>query len=87
MASSSGRRQPPLRPSSSTNRTVRTNERRVQTPALSTDDEFGIANGKQVPHHYLLKLIKGSRRNGILNLASRGLTEGKLSMKIDYLCN
>ncbi len=79
---SSARRHPPLRPSSSTNRTVRGNEKRVATPALSADDEFGIANGKQVPRSYLLKLIKGSRTNGILNLASRGLTEGKWLMII-----
>ncbi len=81
-SSSSTRRQPPLRPSSTTNRTVRGTEKRVNTPALSTDDEYGIANGKQVPRSYLLKLIKGSRMNGILNLASRGLTEGKLFIKI-----
>ncbi len=82
MASSSTRRHPPLRPSSSTNRTVRGNEKRVTTPALSTDDEYGIANGKQVPRSYLLKLIKGSRMNGVLNLASRGLTEGEGLMRI-----
>jgi hypothetical protein len=78
---SSARRHPPLRPSSTTNRTVRGTEKRVNTPALSTDandDEYGIASGKQVPRSYLLKLIKGARMNGILNLASRGLTEGKL---------
>jgi hypothetical protein len=75
-SSSSSRRHPPLRPSSSTNRTVRGPEKRVNTPALSADDEFGIATGKQVPRSYLLKLIKGARMNGILNLASRGLTEG-----------
>jgi Leucine-rich repeat (LRR) protein len=74
-SSSSTRRQPPLRPSSSTNRTARGVEKRVNTPALSNDDEYGIANGKQIPRSYLLKLIKGSRRTGILNLASRGLTE------------
>lgn len=73
---SSNRRQPPLRPSSTANRAVRTAEKRVTTPALSTDDEFNVANGKQIPRSYLLKLIKGSRTNGILNLASRGLTEG-----------
>jgi hypothetical protein len=76
MASSSTRRQPPLRPSSTTNRTGV--NKRVNTPVVSNDDEYGIANGKQVPRSYLLKLIKGSRMNGILNLASRGLTEGKL---------
>lgn len=81
MASSSARRQPPLRPSSSTNRTVRGVDKRVNTPALSNDDEYGIANGKQVPRTYLLKLIKGARTNGILNLASRGLTEGKFFLK------
>jgi len=80
-SSSSTRRHPPLRPSSSTNRTVRGTDKRVNTPGLSNDDEYGIANGKQVPRSYLLKLIKGSRMNGILNLASRGLTEGKLFIK------
>lgn len=75
---SSARRQPPLRPSSTANRV-----KRVNTPALSNDDEYGIANGKQIPRSYLLKLIKGSRMNGILNLASRGLTEGKLSYEKD----
>lgn len=80
MASSSNRRQPPLRPSSTTNRAVRTAEKRVTTSALSTDDEFSIANGKQIPRSYLLKLIKGSRTNGVLNLASRGLTEGNPSI-------
>lgn len=80
-SSSANKRQPPLRPSSSTNRAVRFNDKRVATPALSTDDEFSVANGKQIPRSYLLKLIKGSRMNGILNLASRGLTEGKESIR------
>ncbi|CAM4976766.1 unnamed protein product [Rotaria socialis] len=75
---SSARRHPPLRPSSSTNRTAREVEKRVNTPGLSSDindEEFGIASGKPVPRSYLLKLIKRSHMNGILNLASRGLTE------------
>ena len=83
---SSARRHPPLRPSSTTNRTVRgTTDKRVNTPALPTDandDEYGVATGKQVPRSYLLKLIKGARMNGILNLASRGLTEGKLFIQV-----
>ncbi|CAF3857900.1 unnamed protein product [Rotaria sp. Silwood2] len=77
-SSSSARRHPPLRPSSTTNRAGRGVEKRVNTPALSNDindDEYGIASGKQVPRSYLLKLIKRSHMNGILNLASRGLTE------------
>lgn len=79
----SARRQPPLRPSSTTNRSVRGGEKRVTTSALShdpNDEEFGIASGKPVPRSYLLKLIKGSRSNGILNLASRGLTEGESAL-------
>ncbi|CAF5094390.1 unnamed protein product [Rotaria magnacalcarata] len=82
MASSS-RRHPPLRPSSSTNRTARDIDKRVNTPGLSSDindEEFGIASGKPVPRSYLLKLIKRSHMNGILNLASRGLTEGERSV-------
>ncbi|CAF1119610.1 unnamed protein product [Adineta ricciae] len=77
-SSSSMKRQPPLRPSSTTNRAVRGIEKRVNNLALSNeqnDDEHAIASGKQVPRSYLLKLIKGSRTNGVLNLASRGLTE------------
>jgi len=82
---SSTRRHPPLRPSSTTNRTVRGVEKRVNNAAVSNDtndDEYGIATGKQVPRSYLLKLIKGSRMNGILNLASRGLTEGNSVINI-----
>ena len=78
----SAKRHPPLRPSSTTNRAVRAPESRAHPSARSADvndlDE-GIANGKQVPRSYLLKLIKGSKSNGILNLASRGLTEGETS--------
>jgi hypothetical protein len=75
----SARRHTPLRPSSTTNRSVRGIETR--TTSLSSahdrnDDDCNIAIGKPVPRSYLLKLIKGSRTNGILNLASRGLTEG-----------
>ena len=84
-SSSSTKRQPPLRPSSTTNRAVRGIEKRVNNLALATeqnDDEHAIANGKQVPRSYLLKLIKGSRTNGVLNLASRGLTEGKFGIDI-----
>ena len=72
----SARRHPPLRPSSSANRTT---ERRAPGSALSrdlNDDEFSIASGKPIPRSYLIKLIKVSHRNGTLNLASRGLTEG-----------
>lgn len=75
----SARRHPPLRPSSSTNRSVRTAADKRAPSALSqdsTEDEYRIASGKPVPRSYLLKLIKGSKMNGILNLASRGLTEG-----------
>lgn len=77
---SSARRNPPLRPSSSTNQTSRGLTKRTNTPALGSDvneDEYALATGKQVPRSYLLKLIKRSHANGILNLASRGLTESK----------
>lgn len=76
----SARRHPPLRPSSTTNRSIRSGIDKRAPSALSqdsNDDEFRIASGKPVPRSYLLKLIKGSRTNGILNLASRGLTESK----------
>ncbi|CAF1052171.1 unnamed protein product [Rotaria sp. Silwood1] len=87
-SSSSTRRHPPLRPSSTTNRTSRGVEKRVNTPALSNDindDEYGIASGKQVPRSYLLKLIKRSHMNGILNLASRGLTEVPIEIFADEI--
>ena len=77
----SARRHPPLRPSSTTNRSVRhLGEKRVPSALSqdSTDEEFRIASGRPVPRSYLLKLIKGSKMNGILNLASRGLTEGNV---------
>ena len=84
-SSSSGRRQPPLRPSSTTNRTGRGVEKRLNTPAFANDPndvDYSIASGKQVPRSYLLKLIKRSYTNGILNLASRGLNEGKTLVEI-----
>ncbi|CAF0899731.1 unnamed protein product [Rotaria sordida] len=87
-SSSSARHHPPLRPSSTTNQTSRRVEKRVNTPALSNDindDEYGIASGKQIPHSYLLKLIKRSRMNGILNLASRGLTEVPIEIFADEI--
>lgn len=84
-SSSSSRRQPPLRPSSTANRSARGAEKRNNTPGFLTDandDEYSLASGRQVPHSYLVKLIKRSKTNGILNLASRGLTEGKLIVQM-----
>ncbi|CAF0783658.1 unnamed protein product [Adineta steineri] len=87
-SSASAKRHPPLRPSSTTNRAVRGLEKRINNTNLSNDthdDEYAIASGKQVPRTYLLKLIKGSRMNGILNLASRGLTEVPTEIFLDEI--
>lgn len=71
------RRQPPLKPSSSTNRVFDRRPPSSATNRSANDEDFSIATGKPIPRSYLIKLIKGARRNGFLNLASRGLTEGK----------